>query len=97
MADVALVRDAHHQRSRARTCRRHVQTDAIKRATTGAATTTKNHSHAPEGFRRQLGKSDQADRALARYAAAYADQNERDYDAMLQAVSSGRLVAITGL
>jgi hypothetical protein len=93
MADVALVRDAHHQRSRARTCRRHVQTDAIKRATTGAATTTKNHSHAPEGFRRQLGKSDQADRALARYAAAYADQNDRDYKVLRESVASGCLTA----
>jgi phosphoribosylanthranilate isomerase len=30
-------------------------------------------------------------------AAAYADQNERDYAAFTAAVDSGRLVAITGV
>jgi len=44
-----------------------------------------------------LGKSDTFDRAIADFAAAYADQNERDYDAFVSAVNSGRLVAQTGL
>jgi len=40
-----------------------------------------------------LGKGDQADRALVRYAAAYADQNDRDYKALREAVASSRLTA----
>ena len=38
-----------------------------------------------------LGKGDRFDRAVADFAAAYADQNERDYDAFAAAVRSGRL------
>ncbi len=37
------------------------------------------------------------DRAIAAFAAAYADQNERDYAAFCEAVASGRLEATTGL
>jgi uncharacterized protein (DUF2252 family) len=44
-----------------------------------------------------LGKSDAFDNAVAEFAVAYADQNERDYDAMQEAVKSGRLVAEAGL
>lgn len=44
-----------------------------------------------------LGKGDAFDRAIASFAAAYADQNERDYRAVAQAVKSGRLEAQTGL
>ena len=44
-----------------------------------------------------LGKSDVFDRAIADFATAYADQNERDYQALLDAVGSGRLEAQTGL
>jgi len=44
-----------------------------------------------------LGKSDAFDRALADFAEAYADQNERDYDALKQAVESGRVKTETGL
>jgi len=44
-----------------------------------------------------LGKSDVFDLAIADFSSAYADQNERDYEAMVAAVSSGRLVAQTGL
>ena len=40
-----------------------------------------------------LGKGDQADRALARYAAAYADQNDRDYKVLRETVAGGRLTA----
>lgn len=40
-----------------------------------------------------LGKSDVFDRALARFAEAYADQNERDFEALRAAVESGRLRA----
>jgi hypothetical protein len=38
-----------------------------------------------------LGSSDAADRALASFAEAYADQNERDYTALKDAADSGRL------
>jgi hypothetical protein len=44
-----------------------------------------------------LGTSDAFDRAIADFAAAYADQNERDYQALVDAVSTGRLEAQTGL
>jgi uncharacterized protein (DUF2252 family) len=44
-----------------------------------------------------LGKGDVADRALCRFAAAYADQTERDHQALLQAVKRGRLPAEFGI
>ena len=37
-----------------------------------------------------LGAGDSFDRALASFAEAYADQNERDYNALREAVASGR-------
>ena len=44
-----------------------------------------------------LGKGDKFDRALARFAEAYADQNELDYAALRDAVDSGRIEAQTGV
>jgi Uncharacterized protein conserved in bacteria (DUF2252) len=44
-----------------------------------------------------LGKGDTFDRAIADFSAAYADQNERDYEMFEQAVQSGRLIAQTGV
>jgi uncharacterized protein (DUF2252 family) len=44
-----------------------------------------------------LGGSDVFDRAIAEFAAAYADQNERDYEALVKAVASGRITAERGL
>jgi len=44
-----------------------------------------------------LGKGDAFDRAIADFAVAYADQNERDYDAFAEAVKTGRIEAETGL
>jgi uncharacterized protein (DUF2252 family) len=44
-----------------------------------------------------LGKTDAFDRAIADFSSAYADQNERDYQAVVAAVKSGRLTAQTGL
>jgi uncharacterized protein (DUF2252 family) len=44
-----------------------------------------------------LGQGDSFERAIASFADAYADQNERDYEAFAAAVSSGRLTAQTGL
>jgi uncharacterized protein (DUF2252 family) len=44
-----------------------------------------------------LGKADNFDRAIADFAAVYADQNERDHEAFTAAVGSGRLAARTGV
>jgi uncharacterized protein (DUF2252 family) len=44
-----------------------------------------------------LGNGDSFDRAIAGFSAAYADQNEKDYEAFAAAVKSGRLTARTGL
>jgi len=44
-----------------------------------------------------LGGSDVFDRAVAQFAAAYADQNEKDHEALVQAVASGRITAERGL
>jgi len=40
-----------------------------------------------------LGKGDKADRALARFALAYAGQNQCDYQALRAAAESGRITA----
>ena len=44
-----------------------------------------------------LGNSDSFDRAIVEFSKAYADQNERDYDALRAAVASGRVTAEAGL
>ncbi len=44
-----------------------------------------------------LGKGDAFDRGIARFATAYADQNERDYEAFAQAVKTGRIQTETSL
>jgi uncharacterized protein (DUF2252 family) len=44
-----------------------------------------------------LGKSDVFDRAIATFAETYADQNQRDYQALQAAVDDGRIQAETGL
>jgi uncharacterized protein (DUF2252 family) len=44
-----------------------------------------------------LGTGKAFDTAIGSFAEIYADQNERDYEALLKAVSSGRIVAETGL
>jgi uncharacterized protein (DUF2252 family) len=44
-----------------------------------------------------LGSGDTFDRAMATFAEAYADQNERDYAALQEAVASGRVTAEAGL
>ena len=40
-----------------------------------------------------LGGSDVLDRAITQFAAAYADQNERDHQSLVDAVASGRITA----
>ena len=44
-----------------------------------------------------LGSSEAFDRALAAFAESYADQNERDYEALKAAVASGRVKAEVGI
>ena len=44
-----------------------------------------------------LGASDAFDQAITQFAAAYADQNERDHQALVDAVASGRIVAEPGM
>ena len=57
--------------------------------------TTLAHAHARSGDRiaiaAYLGKSDAFDVAMAAFAEAYADQNERDYEALQAAADEGRI------
>ena len=64
-----------------------------------AATLARAHARSGDriAIASYLGNSDVFDRAIADFSSAYADQNERDYQALAQAVASGRVVAQTGL
>jgi uncharacterized protein (DUF2252 family) len=44
-----------------------------------------------------IGKSDSFPKAIGEFAVAYADQTERDYQALVEAVESGRVPAETGV
>ncbi len=59
--------------------------------------TTLAHAHGRSGDRiaigAYLGKGDSFDRAIAAFAESYADQNERDYEALRAAVADGRIEA----
>jgi predicted alpha/beta hydrolase len=59
------------------------------------------HAHARSGdavaMAAYLGSGASFDRALASFAEVYADQNERDYAALSEAVDSGRVEAQHGL
>jgi len=44
-----------------------------------------------------LGSGKTFDRAIASFAETYADQNERDYDALKQAAADGRITVVSGL
>jgi len=44
-----------------------------------------------------LGNSEVFDRAITKFAAAYADQNERDHQSLVDAVKSGRITAEHGV
>jgi len=58
-------------------------------------------SHARSGDRiaiaAYLGNSDLIDKAIANFAADYADQNERDHQALVDAVAAGRITAERGV
>ena len=51
----------------------------------------------PVAISAYLGKSDKFDQAIADFSERYADQNELDYEAFLEAIKSGRLAAVEGL
>ncbi len=51
----------------------------------------------PVAIAAYLGKSDEFDRSITDFSERYADQNEKDYEAFVEAVSSGRLEAIEGV
>jgi predicted alpha/beta hydrolase len=51
----------------------------------------------PVALAEYLGDSDAFDRAITDFSRRYADQNDRDYEAFVQAVKSGRLEAQEGL
>jgi hypothetical protein len=44
-----------------------------------------------------LGKKDRFDRSITDFSERYAEQNERDYDAFVEAIRSGRLEALEGV
>ena len=51
----------------------------------------------PVAIAAYLGKSDRFDRSITDFSERYADQNEQDYQAFVDAVRSGRLEAIEGV
>lgn len=56
------------------------------------------HAHAKSGdaalISGYLGKSDEFDQAIGDFSLAYADQNERDYAALVEAVKAGKVQAL---
>jgi hypothetical protein len=42
------------------------------------------------------GKGDRFDRAIAEFAATYADLNERDHRALVRAIADGRIAGVEG-
>jgi sugar/nucleoside kinase (ribokinase family) len=51
----------------------------------------------PVAIAAYLGRNDSFDRSVTDFCERYADQNERDYQAFAEAVSSGRLQATEGV
>jgi len=52
------------------------------------------NSGSPAAIAGYLGKSDKADVAFAKFGLAYAEQNERDHRALIEAIDDGRIPAI---
>jgi len=65
-------------------------------ATSQALARAHARSGDPVAIASYLGRGNGFDRALARFAEAYADQNERDYAAVRGAVDAGRITAEPG-
>jgi hypothetical protein len=51
----------------------------------------------PVAIAEYLGETDAFDRSITGFSERYADQNERDYEEFVKAVSSGRLEAVEGV
>jgi uncharacterized protein (DUF2252 family) len=51
----------------------------------------------PISLAEYLGKKDRFDESIADFSERYADQNERDYDAFIEAIRTGRLKALEGV
>jgi uncharacterized protein (DUF2252 family) len=72
-----------------------VYTPSVMRQYAEACAWTLARAHARSGEPAQvsgyLGKSDAFDRAVADFSVAYADQSERDHEALLKAVRTGKL------
>jgi len=51
----------------------------------------------PVAIAAYLGKKDGFDKSIADFSERYADQNQRDYEAFTQAITSGRLEAVEGV
>ena len=49
------------------------------------------------GISGYLGSGTVFDKAISRFAVTYADQTERDYQALVEAVNQGQIVAETGI
>ncbi len=64
-----------------------------------AWTLAKAHARSgdPVAIASYVGKSDTLDRAIADFSEAYADQNERDHQALVDAVAAGRVTAEQGV
>jgi Uncharacterized protein conserved in bacteria (DUF2252) len=48
----------------------------------------------PDCIAAYLGKGDRFDQAIADFAAAYADRNERDRQALVQSIADGKIAAV---
>ena len=68
-------------------------------ADTCARTLARAHARSgdPVAIASYLGRKDVFDQALSSFAVNYADQNDRDYEALRDSVESGRITAQTGL
>ncbi len=51
----------------------------------------------PAALAGYIGKNDEFEQAIARFADAYADQTEKDYERFKTAVNSGRIAAVPGV
>jgi Uncharacterized protein conserved in bacteria (DUF2252) len=51
----------------------------------------------PVAMAEYLGETDAFDQSICDFCERYADQNERDYQAFVNAVTSGRLEALAGV
>jgi len=71
----------------------------LERARAHARTRARAHARSGDAvaIASYLGSADVFDRAITAFAESYADQNERDYQARLDAIASRRIEAQTGL